>query len=174
MNDEALTPESIWKNDLFDRKQEAEILIGYLESMAAMPSMREDAQGFTLSVDAGYGQGKTFFLKRLAQQLSINHPVAFVDAWSDDLADEPLTALAATLKKALDPLIKQSPDLRSKFDTVMEKTGQIARIVGAGLLKKGATMLITAGAAQAAEDALSGIGNAVKDGLEDQIKDAGI
>ncbi len=99
MSDETLTPENIWKTDLFGRKQEAEVLIGYLESMAAMPSMREDAQGFTLAVDARYGEGKTFFLKRLSQQLSLNHPVAFVDAWADDLADEPLTALAATLKK---------------------------------------------------------------------------
>lgn len=173
MSDEAVTPATIWENDLFGRKDEAETLIGYLECMAKMPSFREDAQGFTLAIDARYGEGKTFFLKRLAQQLSLNHPVAFVDAWADDLADEPLTALAATLKKALDPLIKQSPDIRSKFDTVMEKTGRIVKIVGMGLLKKGASAAIGSVAVQAAENALAGASEALKDGLEDQVKDSG-
>ena len=173
MSDETLTPKNIWHADKFDRKKEAEILIGYLESIADKPALREDKQGFTLAIDAQYGEGKTFFLKRLAQQLSINHPVAFVDTWADDLADEPLTALAATLKSALDPLIKQSDDVRSKFNAVMEKTGRVAKIVGVGLLKKGASVLITAGAAGEAADVLSGASDDVQDALNDAIKDAG-
>ena len=173
MSDETLTPETIWEDDLFGRKAEAELLIGYLETVSAIPSLRQDHQGFTLAVDARYGEGKTFFLKRLAKHLEITHPVAFVDAWADDLADEPLTALAATLKKALDPLIKQSTDIRSKFDTVMEKTGRIAKIVGIGILKKGASAAIGAVAVQAAENALAGTNEAMKDGLENQANDSG-
>jgi hypothetical protein len=173
MSDESLTPDSIWSNDLFDRKNEAELLIGYLESVAYRPSFREDKQGFTLAIDARYGEGKTFFLRRFAEQLAINHPVAFVDAWADDLADEPLTALAATLKKALDPLFGEAGGIESKFNSVMEKTGRIAKIVGGGLLKKGASLLITASAADAAAEVLAGAEEEVKDALKDGIKDSG-
>jgi hypothetical protein len=90
----ARTPEQIWAGDLFDRQSEARLLIGYIESLAARQSVREDKRASTIAVDASYGEGKTFFLTRLAEHLSINHPVAFVDAWADDLANEPFTALA--------------------------------------------------------------------------------
>lgn len=168
-----MTPDSIWEHDLFDRRSEAELLVGYLESIVHRPNIREDKQGFTLAIDARYGEGKTFFLRRFAEHLAINHPVAFVDAWADDLADEPLTALAATLKKALDPLFGEAGDIEGKFNAVMEKTGRIAKIVGGGLLKKGAALLITAGAADAAAEVLAGAGEEVKDALKDGIKDSG-
>ncbi|WP_088184069.1 KAP family P-loop NTPase fold protein [Sphingobium sp. Z007] len=173
MSDESLTPDTIWEHDLFNRRDEAELLIGYLESVAYRPNIREDKQGFTLAVDARYGEGKTFFLRRFAEHLAINHPVAFVDAWADDLADEPLTALAATLKKALDPLFGKAGGVEDKFNAAMEKAGQIAKIVGGGLLKKGAALLITAGAADAAAEVLAGAGEEVKDALKDGIKDSG-
>ena len=173
MTDDPITPDSIWENDLFDRRSEAELLIGYLESIAVRPNLREDKQGFTLAIDARYGEGKTFFLRRFAAHLALNHPVAFVDAWADDLADEPLTALSATLKKALDPLFAEAGGVEGKFERVLERTGRIAKIVGGGLLKKGAALLITAGAAEAAAEILAGAGEDVKDALKDGVKDTG-
>lgn len=173
MSDEDVTPETIWADDLFGRRAEAELLIAYLESVADRPSIREDSHGYTIAVDGRYGEGKTFFLKRLARHLSLDHPVAFVDAWSDDLADEPLTALAATLKKALDPLIQQSSDVRSKFDDVVAKSGKIAKIVGSGLLKKGVGLLITTAAAEAAADVISDMGEEVQDVAKEALKSSG-
>lgn len=98
--------DEIWEGDLLERKEEAQLFINYIESVSQRPNVREDVSSFTISVDAGYGEGKTYFLKRVAEQMKLNHPVAFVDAWRDDLADEPLTALVVTLQDALGDLIE--------------------------------------------------------------------
>ena len=71
---------AIWADDKFSRRQEAENIVGYLESVAGRATQREDHRGHVLAIDAEYGEGKTFFLKRLKRHLSINHPVAYVDA----------------------------------------------------------------------------------------------
>jgi hypothetical protein len=165
------TINEIWDGDLLDRKAEAELLIGYIESVAAQPRFREDAQGFTIAIDAGYGEGKTWFLKRLKDQLALNHPVAFVDAWRDDLADEPLTALVATLKKALDPLVEKEPAIKQSLKSVMAKTGAVSKIVGAGLLKRGLGLLMTTGAVDAASAVLSTASEEMKDAINDGLSE---
>lgn len=159
----------IWEGDLLFRRSEAAQLIAYIESIANRPSIREDKRAYTIAVDARYGEGKTFFLKRLAQQMAIDHPVAFVDAWADDLANEPLTALAATLKEALDPFLKDA-DVRSKFDDFMVKTGKVATIVGKGLLRRGIGFAIGATAVEGTEAVLSGVSAEATDALEEASK----
>jgi KAP family P-loop domain len=163
------TDEQIWQGDMLDRKSEAQMLIGYLESVAAQPSIREDAQGFTMAIDAGYGEGKTWFLKRLAQQLANNHPVAFVDAWRDDLADDPLTALVATLKKALAPVTESQPNVANQFSTVMSKTGAVAKIVAKGLFKTALKMAITKEGVEALEAVVGGAPEALTDTITDGV-----
>lgn len=166
------TPDDIWAEDLFSRREEAEQLIAYIESVAARPVKREDKCAYTIAVDARYGEGKSFFLRRLAEQLSINHPVAFVDAWADDLTDEPLTALAATLKAALEPLISH-PDIGRHVSDFVAKSGKVAKIVGWGLLRRGAGLLLTGKAVEAAEGVLEGLGEDVKDAVNDGLADVG-
>jgi hypothetical protein len=166
----ARTPEQIWAGDLFDRQSEARLLIGYIESLAARQSVREDKRASTIAVDASYGEGKTFFLTRLAEHLSINHPVAFVDAWADDLANEPFTALAATLKAALEPFLDDA-EVKTKLATFMEKSGKVAKIAAVGLVKRGVALAITGAAVDAASGVISDVGDDVKDALNDQLKD---
>ena len=102
--------------------------------------MREDKKAYTVAIDAGYGEGKSFFLRRIALHFGLNHPVAFVDAWADDLADEPLTALAATLKDALKPFIGQ-PEVKDRLQSFLSKSGKVARIVSLGLVRRGIGLL---------------------------------
>jgi KAP family P-loop domain len=173
MDRETRTPDEIWHGDLLDHKAEAELLVGFIESVTAQPQLRQDARAFTIAVDAGYGEGKTYFLKRMAAQLSLNHPVAYIDAWRDDLADEPLTALAATLKRALEPLFELRPEIKSKFDVVLEKTGRVAKVAGKGLLKRGLSLLITKEAVEAAGAAMEGATEAVQDAVNDSLKEGG-
>lgn len=173
MADEALTPEQIWTGDLFDRKTEAEQLIAYIESVVARPVLREDKRAYTIAIDARYGEGKSFFLKRLAKHMALNHPVAFVDAWADDLADEPLTALAATLKQALEPFVDE-PDVQDRLRTFMSKTGKVTKIAALGLLRRGLGLALTGGAVDAAADVLSGVSDDVSDAVNDGIKDASL
>lgn len=171
MSGDDFNPSKIWEKDLFGRKEEAEQLIAYIESVVARPVMREDKKAYTIAVDAKYGEGKTFFLRRLAQHMRNNHPVAFVDAWADDLADEPLTALAATLKLALEPYITE-PEVQSRLKTFMAKSSRVARIAGWGLMKRGLELALTASAVDAAGDVISGLNEDVKGALNDGLRDA--
>lgn len=167
------TVEEIWAGDLFGRQEEAERLISYLEHVSARPSIREDANGYVLAVDANYGEGKTFFLKRLASHIAQNHPVAFVDAWTDDLEDEPLVALASTLQRALQPYANRTPSMPEKLANLQQKTGEVAKIVAGGLLKRGAGVILTATAAEALGDVLAKPTETQKDIQKDAIKDGG-
>ncbi len=157
---------------MFARQAEAELLIGYLESIYERPTQREDARAYTVAIDAGYGEGKTFFLRRLAEHISLTHPVAFVDAWADDLADQPMTALAATLKEALKDEL-DAPEVRSRWKEFMSKSGRVAKIAGIGLAKRGLGILLTAGAVDAAEEALNQVDDAVKDAVNEGLAGAG-
>jgi hypothetical protein len=167
------TPDEIWSDDLLSRREEAEVLIAYLRAMASRPSLREDNHAYVLAVDASYGHGKSFFLRRFARHMAQSHPVAFVDAWADDLEDEPLVALAATLERALEPYSNKSPKMPALIADFRVRAGRVAKIVGTGLLKRGAGLIIT----QAAADALGGIVSEgpelSKDIRKDALKDAG-
>lgn len=173
-----ISPDTIWEEDIakgrqadvLNRRNEAEQLIAYIESVVGRDTKREDKRAYTIAVDAPYGQGKTFFLRRLAEHLALEHPVAYVDAWSDDLTDEPLTALIATLKSALNPLLKK-PEVKKKFSDVMTKAGKVAKIVGWGLVRRGASFAITEASVHAAEDVLSGLPQDLKDRSAAGIKD---
>lgn len=176
MTDSAKTPrapELIWDGDLFGRRADAELLIEYIESIGGRVPIREDSRGYTISVDADYGIGKSYFLRRLAEHLSINHPVAFVDAWADDLADEPLTAITATLKKAIAPLTQKEPALDAKWKAVASKSGEVAKIVAKGLLKKGLGLIITSAAVEAADAVLSELPESSSERISESINDAG-
>lgn len=163
--------DAIWSDDLFNRKEEAQHLIAYVESVTGRPQLREDKRAYTIAIEAGYGEGKSFFLKRLARTMALNHPVALVDAWADDLADEPLTALVATLKSALEPLMEDR-DVKSRFASFMGKTGQVAKIASMGLLKRGLSLALTTGAVDAAEQVLMGLSEDVKDAATDGLAEA--
>lgn len=155
----AHTPDEIWKGDLLGRRAEAQLLEEYIESVAARPVLRDDLRSFTIAIDTEYGEGKTFFLKRFADHLALKHPVAFVDAWSDDLSDEPLTAIAATLKRALDPLLEKDKSLAKKLGSVMEATGKVAKIALIGAAKRALGLVITSAAVAAADEVISAVGD---------------
>ncbi|MCH2496039.1 MAG: KAP family NTPase [Erythrobacter sp.] len=175
--DEAKLAE-IWVDDLFERKDEAPFVIGYIESLATRPSTGE-SKAFTIAIDAQYGEGKSYFVKCLSEQLKLNHPVAFVDAWADDLADEPLTALAATLKKALEPFVTQ-PEVAKSLSRFMSKTGKVVKIASMGAVKRAASAALTAGAVESISGILDGtsesfseaaaeVGSETADGLLDDV-----
>lgn len=164
------TPDEIWEEDLLERRGEAAALIGFIESVDSRNLLRSRIGAYTIAVDATYGLGKTFFLRRLAEELALNHPVAFVDAWTDDLADEPLIALLATLKVAIEPL-RDAGATAAQWQSFLRMSGKVAGLVTLGLLKRGAGLLVTASAVEALEAALKelteGAREAVGTGLAD-------
>lgn len=167
------TVDEIWAGDLFGRVQEANDLIGYLESASVRPSVREDGHAHVLAVDTSYGQGKTFFLRRLDRHLqATEHVSAYVDAWKDDLENEPLIALASTLDRALDPW-KTNDAVAQGVAEFKARAGRVAKIVTTGLLKRGIGFLITQTAAEAVSEELEKASDASKDIQTDALKESG-
>lgn len=163
----------VWADDLLSRSEEAHDLVGYLESVAQRPSIREDGHAHVIAIDSSYGQGKTFFLRRFDRHLqATEHVSAFVDAWVDDLEDEPIVALAATLDKALQPWVEKNTDVRDGLEKFKSKAGRVAKIVSIGLAKRGVGFLITQGAAEALGDEIGKSSEIDKDLRKDALKDA--
>lgn len=166
------TLEEIWEGDLFRRQEEADDIVGYLESVSDRPQIRDEGHAHVLAVDSPYGQGKSYFLRRLARHMARDHAVAFVDAWVDDLEDQPMVALAATLDKALQPWVQKYPDLGDRMTEFRAVAGRVAKIVGIGLAKRAASFVIMSSGAEALDKEISSLGEIRKDFAKDGIKDA--
>ncbi|MBH9579323.1 KAP family P-loop NTPase fold protein [Inhella proteolytica] len=102
---EASSPDSkVWAGDLFQRQDFADFLTGYLVAKSCPPD-EKGHRPFSLALNAGWGRGKTFFVSRWAEHLSIQsprHPVMHFNAWASDVAADPLVAFMAAFKVALD------------------------------------------------------------------------
>ena len=167
------TPDEIWVGDLFGRREEAESLIGYLENVVTRPLVREDGHAHVLAVDSVYGRGKSYFLRRLDRHLrATGHVSAYVDAWVDDLEDEPIVALAATLEAALAPWCKSDSRVEQGFADFKAKAGRVAKIVGVGLAKRGLGLAITQAGAEALSDELATFTEDSQDRIRSSIGDA--
>lgn len=143
----------IWDGDLLGRREDAQKFAAFLSAAGGTSLVRDDMKSFVVAVDADYGVGKTYFLRRLVKQLSAMHPVAYVDAWSDDLADEPLTALAATLTEALKPIAARGA-VKSSMHRVLTASGKIVAAGAAGAAKRLVDAAVGAGTSQLVEQIL--------------------
>lgn len=145
--------EEIWRGDHLERRDDAEWLATFLRNRSAELAKRKEERSYVLNLDAQWGAGKTFFLTRFQRQLEdAGHLAVYVNAWRDDFADDPLVAVMAAIDKTVEAHREElSPEAEAKWQTVKEKTGQIARLAGKGLLKRGLGFIITTGAAEAVE-----------------------
>lgn len=106
----------------------------------------------------------------------MNFPVAYIDAWSDDLLDEPLTALAATLEDAFKALNKGNTTISTMLGNVINNAGEVGKIAAIGGLKKVIAGLIGAAATESMSGVLDGdvsFNEKTEDFLSDEAKEAG-
>ncbi|MCG6275847.1 KAP family NTPase [Vibrio vulnificus] len=52
-------------------------------------------------MNSEWGSGKTYFLKRWAEDLKAHHPVVYVDAWQQDYSDDPLMTVISSMVSQL-------------------------------------------------------------------------
>lgn len=124
---------NIWKGDKLKRRDEARLLERFLNTETEVLRELGREQAYVLAIDAQYGEGKTWFLDRLRQQLEINHPVAFVDAWVDDANSEPLVSIMAAIDNALQPFLA-SPTVKERLEALTRAAFPIVgkAAIGAG------------------------------------------
>ncbi len=93
--------------------------------------------GYVLNLNASWGTGKTYFLKRWMHELKKQHPVVYIDAWKQDFSNDPMLSVIASI---IDQLKAQQPAMETNVHEVMNKFGTftkaVAPIVAKGLMKK--------------------------------------
>ena len=83
-----------WGDDVLERERIARRL---------MAVVREQDAPFVMSIDGRWGTGKTFLLKRWAQDLQNQRFEAiYFNAWEDDFNDDPLLAIIGQLSEYFD------------------------------------------------------------------------
>jgi hypothetical protein len=60
MNTQPTSAPDPWIGDLFNRREEAALLLGYIESIVGRETVREDTRAHTIAVDAGTAKEKRF------------------------------------------------------------------------------------------------------------------
>ncbi len=117
-----------WSDDVTGKLEE------YAEFLTT--AMAADPRSFVLCVDAPWGLGKTFFVRRWSQTLKGSkgfHVVEF-NAWESDTAEEPLLPFAAAVTEQLGPKLDGNTETLNK---VKKTAGKIA-LRGGGILVRAA------------------------------------
>ncbi|MBL0621651.1 P-loop NTPase fold protein [Aeromonas veronii] len=82
--------EEILSADRLDRARYAEFLTNYL---AAEGTQRN----YVLNLNAEWGAGKTWFIKRWYMELKAHYPTVYIDAWQQDFSDDPLLTVISSI-----------------------------------------------------------------------------
>lgn len=166
---EKKTLNDIWKDDLLNRRGEAEDIIRFLVHRTRERTSAGKSGSYVLNLDAEWGYGKTFFLTHLKQHLELEgHPVVYVNAWEDDYAEDAFISIVSSIRSAMG---KKEYKIPKKFTQGLVKAAPTfalnfagSLVIGAILQKLGATPEVVK---NAAATAASAAGEKVKDAVDD-------
>ncbi|TNI39353.1 KAP family P-loop NTPase fold protein [Aeromonas veronii] len=118
--------EEILSADRLERARYAEFLTNYL---AAEGTQRN----YVLNLNAEWGAGKTWFIKRWYMELKAHYPTVYIDAWQQDFSDDPLLTVISSI-------IDQLKEVAGKDNLIPERMRQ--RLLG--LFKVGGKLALKA------------------------------
>jgi hypothetical protein len=76
--------------DRLDRARYAEFLTNYLVAEGKQ-------RNYVLNLNAEWGAGKTWFIKRWYMELKAQYPTVYIDAWQQDFSDDPLLTVISSI-----------------------------------------------------------------------------
>ncbi|WP_096739139.1 P-loop NTPase fold protein [Pseudoalteromonas atlantica] len=121
--------------DKLDRARYATFLSRLLAQEGYDESRPDDEQkkNYVLNLNAEWGAGKTYFLKRWSRELIVDFPVVYIDAWQQDYSDDPFLTVIAGIIKQL--------QRQAKFNITIPKSAvsmfkAVAPAIAQGLTKK--------------------------------------
>ncbi|WP_282115300.1 KAP family P-loop NTPase fold protein [Pseudoalteromonas arctica] len=127
--------EEYFPADKLDRARYATFLSRLLAQEGFDKSRPDDEQkkNYVLNLNAEWGAGKTYFLKRWSRELIVDFPVVYIDAWQQDYSDDPFLTVIAGIIKQL--------QLQAKFNITIPKSAvsmfkAVAPAIAQGLTKK--------------------------------------
>ena len=133
--------EDIWQDDTLGRRHDGDTVYRFLMGQIEARRARGAVASYVLNIDAAWGHGKSYFLDRFATQLELSgHVVARVNAWENDLTNEPMIAVMAAIEDALKDHLSTPSKVQRKWKALVKSSGPLAvslvRGVATSLLKK--------------------------------------
>lgn len=107
-NEEIKIDDITYPADQLNRKQDAELLTKILVRRSNSNREKPNKSSYVINVNAEWGAGKTYFVKRWAENLKHEHPVVYIDAWSNDFMDSPIITVLAEIQEQLLETINKS------------------------------------------------------------------
>lgn len=112
--------------DRLERAQYARFLTNYLAAEGIQ-------RNYVLNLNAEWGAGKTWFIKRWYMELKQHYPTVYIDAWQQDFSDDPLLTVISSI-------IYQLKEVAGKDNKIPE--GMRQRLLG--LFKVGSKLALKA------------------------------
>ena len=131
--------DEIWAGDKLGRRELAQQVEDYVLARFEQPA--PGSGSFTLAVEGSYGLGKSYFLERLRKQLALSQPVAFVNAWTDDTSNDPLTSMFLAIEEAIAEKV-QTQDEATKLKT-SKKVKDISKIAAKVMARAAGSWLLS-------------------------------
>lgn len=108
--------------DKFKRAAYAEFLTKYL-------SVEGENNSYVLNLNSEWGAGKTWFIKRWYNELSLIYPTVYIDAWQQDFSNDPLLTVISSvieqLKKISGDDIPIPPAFKEKLFKLLKGAGKV-------------------------------------------------
>ena len=82
--------------DKLQRQQYADFIAGFLAKQGFDIATGE-RKNYVLNLNAEWGSGKTYFLRRLSEDLKKQYPVVYIDAWKQDYSEDPLMTVVSSM-----------------------------------------------------------------------------
>ena len=121
-----IDPKQPWQDDILGRKDYAERLTNLMSTLS---------QPYVMGIDASYGGGKTFFVRRWQASLqNSGYNTVFFNAWESDFSNDPLAAFMSALDKAFPEKAAEE-----KINTGLK---ELVKIVAPALAKRGASYVL--------------------------------
>ncbi|EHI0497914.1 NTPase, partial [Escherichia coli] len=86
--------EEILSKDKLNRRHYAEYLYFYLKE-------KGQKNNTVINLNAEWGAGKSFFIKRFYNSIKDAHPCVYIDAWKQDFSDDAFLTLFSSLSQQL-------------------------------------------------------------------------
>ncbi|MGL6316649.1 KAP family P-loop NTPase fold protein [Vibrio sp. WXL103] len=98
----------------------------------------DQKRNYVLNLNAEWGAGKTYFLKRWSEDIKEHYPVVYVDAWKKDYSDDPLMTVISSIIEQLRKQAGKDKD-SNEFKVPRKLIGLLkaaAPGIGRGLFKR--------------------------------------
>jgi hypothetical protein len=132
-----------WLGDVLDRKKYSLFLTKYLESKG---------ENCVINVNAPWGSGKTFFLKKWFDDVKKDHPAVYFNAWENDYSNDPLISIISSINKEIIPLLPDSTEEIHAAKNFLVNSGKMMKKLAPIIIKGALSKAIGEGGVEALAD----------------------